>query len=109
LLSIAISFFWRRRQVLADRYSKRDVIVRCKIAEIVIMALAVVAIMIGNIYFMFVVVILIGAQAALFGPAKLAVFRKCYDPPAHSPISPTSLTCVRSLAPEKANYQFRRQ
>jgi len=56
---------------LADRYSKRDVIVRCKIAEIVIMALAVVAIMIGIYLFMFVVVILIGAQAALFGPAKL--------------------------------------
>ncbi len=35
------------------------------------MALAIVAILIGNIYFMFVVVALIGSQAALFGPAKL--------------------------------------
>ena len=56
---------------LADRYSKREVIVRCKLAEIVIMALAIAAILIGNIYFMFVVVALIGSQAALFGPAKL--------------------------------------
>jgi acyl-[acyl-carrier-protein]-phospholipid O-acyltransferase/long-chain-fatty-acid--[acyl-carrier-protein] ligase len=56
---------------LADRYSKREVIVRCKIAEIAIMALAIVAILVGDIYFMFVVVALIGSQAALFGPAKL--------------------------------------
>ena len=56
---------------LADRFSKREVIVRCKVAEIVIMALAIAAILIGNIYFMFVVVALIGCQAALFGPAKL--------------------------------------
>jgi acyl-[acyl-carrier-protein]-phospholipid O-acyltransferase/long-chain-fatty-acid--[acyl-carrier-protein] ligase len=56
---------------LADRFSKRSVIVNCKLAEIVIMALAIVGILIGNIYLMFVVVGLIGSQAALFGPAKL--------------------------------------
>jgi acyl-[acyl-carrier-protein]-phospholipid O-acyltransferase/long-chain-fatty-acid--[acyl-carrier-protein] ligase len=56
---------------LADRYSKREVIIRCKIAEIVIMMLAIAAILIGNIYVMFAVVMLIGSQAALFGPAKL--------------------------------------
>jgi acyl-[acyl-carrier-protein]-phospholipid O-acyltransferase/long-chain-fatty-acid--[acyl-carrier-protein] ligase len=56
---------------LADRFSKRDVIINCKIAEIVIMALAVAAILIGNIYLMFGVVALVGSQAALFGPAKL--------------------------------------
>jgi acyl-[acyl-carrier-protein]-phospholipid O-acyltransferase / long-chain-fatty-acid--[acyl-carrier-protein] ligase len=56
---------------LADRYSKRDVIIRCKVAEIIIMALAIGAILIGNIYLMFAVVALIGSQAALFGPAKL--------------------------------------
>jgi acyl-[acyl-carrier-protein]-phospholipid O-acyltransferase/long-chain-fatty-acid--[acyl-carrier-protein] ligase len=56
---------------LADRFSKRLVIIRCKLAEIVIMALAIVAILIGNIHFMFFVVAMIGTQAALFGPAKL--------------------------------------
>jgi acyl-[acyl-carrier-protein]-phospholipid O-acyltransferase/long-chain-fatty-acid--[acyl-carrier-protein] ligase len=56
---------------LADRFSKREVIVKCKIAEIVIMAIAVVAIVIGKVYLMFGVVALIGCQAALFGPAKL--------------------------------------
>ncbi len=56
---------------LADRYSKRTVIVACKVAEVVIMAFAVLAIVIGNVYLMFAVVALIGSQAALFGPAKL--------------------------------------
>jgi hypothetical protein len=54
----------------ADRFSKRKVIVNCKLAEIVIMALAMGAILIGNIYLMFGVVALIGSQAALFGPSK---------------------------------------
>jgi acyl-[acyl-carrier-protein]-phospholipid O-acyltransferase/long-chain-fatty-acid--[acyl-carrier-protein] ligase len=56
---------------LADRFSKRTVIVYCKLAEIAIMALAILAILAGNLYLMFVVVGLIGSQAALFGPAKL--------------------------------------
>jgi acyl-[acyl-carrier-protein]-phospholipid O-acyltransferase/long-chain-fatty-acid--[acyl-carrier-protein] ligase len=56
---------------LADRFSKRDVIRYCKIAEIAIMVLAAVAMLIGNIYVLFFIVGLIGAQAALFGPSKL--------------------------------------
>jgi acyl-[acyl-carrier-protein]-phospholipid O-acyltransferase/long-chain-fatty-acid--[acyl-carrier-protein] ligase len=56
---------------LADRFSKRDVIVYCKVAEIVIVAAAIVAMLIGNVYLMFLLVALIGAQSALFGPAKL--------------------------------------
>ena len=56
---------------LADRFSKRNVIVACKVAEIVIMLFAVLAILLGNVYLMFLVVALIGSQAALFGPAKL--------------------------------------
>lgn len=56
---------------LADRFSKRSVIVICKIAEIAIMIGAVGAILIGNATLLFTVVALMGAQAALFGPAKL--------------------------------------
>ena len=56
---------------LADRFSKRTVIVACKVAEILIMSFAVLAIVVGNVYLMFLVVALIGSQAALFGPAKL--------------------------------------
>src|SRR3954462_1130316 len=65
---------------LADRYSKRAVIVYCKLAEIAIMALAIAAILVGNIYFMFVVVALIGSQAALFGPAKLGSIPEMLSP-----------------------------
>lgn len=54
---------------LADRYGKREVIVWCKVAEIVLMILA--SLVIGHAYLMFIVVALIGSQAALFGPAKL--------------------------------------
>src|SRR4051794_10338597 len=54
---------------LADRFSKRSVIVWCKLAEIALMALA--SLVIGHVYAMFFVVALIGCQAALFGPAKL--------------------------------------
>jgi acyl-[acyl-carrier-protein]-phospholipid O-acyltransferase/long-chain-fatty-acid--[acyl-carrier-protein] ligase len=56
---------------LADRFSKREVIIKCKLAEIAIMTLAIGAILIGDVYSMFFVVALIGAQAALFGPSKL--------------------------------------
>ena len=56
---------------LADRYSKRKVIVTCKVAEIFIMLLAVVAIKLGSVPLMMVVVTAMGAQSALFGPSKL--------------------------------------
>ncbi|MCH5373331.1 MAG: MFS transporter, partial [Planctomycetes bacterium] len=56
---------------LADRYSKRSVIVACKVAEIVIMLLGVVAILTWNLPFLMVVVALMGAQSALFSPARM--------------------------------------
>src|SRR3954468_6991783 len=65
---------------LADRFSKREVIVRCKVAEIAIMALAIAAILIGKPFFMFVVVAMIGCQAALFGPAKLGSIPEMLSP-----------------------------
>jgi acyl-[acyl-carrier-protein]-phospholipid O-acyltransferase/long-chain-fatty-acid--[acyl-carrier-protein] ligase len=55
---------------LADRFSKRSVIVWCKVAEVVLMLLAAVAFKLGNVYFLFFVVALMGGQAALFSPAK---------------------------------------
>jgi len=55
---------------LADRFSKQKVIVGCKIAEVVIMILGVAAILYGDVYVMFVVLFLMGAQSALFGPSK---------------------------------------
>jgi len=56
---------------LADRFSKRTVIVVCKLAEIILMVLGIVAILIGQPLLLFLVVGLVGAQSALFSPAKL--------------------------------------
>jgi acyl-[acyl-carrier-protein]-phospholipid O-acyltransferase/long-chain-fatty-acid--[acyl-carrier-protein] ligase len=61
---------------LADRYRKRSVIVACKAAEIVFMALAVGAILCGNfdtriaLGLLFAAVALMGCQSALFSPAR---------------------------------------
>src|SRR5579872_5873561 len=51
---------------LADRFSKRTVIVGCKAAEIVLMVLGIAGLLSGSLTFLFVVVTLMGAQSALF-------------------------------------------
>jgi acyl-[acyl-carrier-protein]-phospholipid O-acyltransferase/long-chain-fatty-acid--[acyl-carrier-protein] ligase len=60
---------------LADRFSKRRVIVSCKVAEIVIMLLGVGAIFLcyqlNSVYPLLFVVFLMGSQSALFSPSKL--------------------------------------
>lgn len=55
---------------LADRYSKRTIIIGCKGAEVVIMLLGTAALVSRSAGFLFAVVFLMGAQSALFGPAK---------------------------------------
>ncbi len=60
---------------LADRFSKRNVIVGCKVAELIIMGLGVLAIAIPvhptvNLVLLFTVVAMMGSQSALFAPAK---------------------------------------
>ena len=55
---------------LADRFSKRTVIVGCKIAEIVIMVLGITAILYGNLYVMYFLLFLMGTHSALFSPSK---------------------------------------
>ena len=56
---------------LADRFSKRDVIIWCKIAEVALMVLTVVAVHLNWNWLLFTSVALMGAQSALFGPSKL--------------------------------------
>ena len=65
---------------LADRYSKRTVIVACKVAEIGIMLLAVTSILLGSVTMMLVVVALMGGQSALFGPSKLGSIPEMVHP-----------------------------
>lgn len=55
---------------LADRFSKRAVIIGCKVAEIAIMVLGIVAIFNGSIALMLVALFLMGAQSAIFSPSK---------------------------------------
>lgn len=55
---------------LADRYSKRTIIVACKVAELAIMGLGICSILSGSLYVMLGVIALMGAQSALFGPSK---------------------------------------
>jgi 1-acyl-sn-glycerol-3-phosphate acyltransferase len=55
----------------ADRFSKRTVIVVCKVAEIGLMMAAIGAIWWGDVYAVLFVLLLMGSQSALFGPAKL--------------------------------------
>ena len=61
---------------LADRFRKKQVIVVCKIGEIAIMVLGYLAILQGNLppvtalSFLFAVLTLMGAQAALFAPSR---------------------------------------
>ncbi|MGI9428522.1 MAG: MFS transporter, partial [Bythopirellula sp.] len=64
---------------LADRFSKQRVIVACKLAEIAIMVIAIMAILIGSVSLLLVVVALMGAQSALFGPSKLGSIPEMLD------------------------------
>ncbi len=58
---------------LADRHEKSAFIRRIKFAEIVIMALAAVGFVLGNIPFLIAVLFLMGTQSAFFGPVKYAI------------------------------------
>jgi len=55
---------------LGDRFSKRSVMIGCKVAEIVVMILGVLVIFYGNLYWMLAVLFLMGAQSAMFSPSK---------------------------------------
>ncbi len=65
---------------LADRFSKRNVMLGCKLAEIVLMLLGVGTIWLGNIYLMFAVVFLMGIHSALFSPSKYGAIPEVVRP-----------------------------
>ncbi|MGA2797862.1 MAG: MFS transporter [Thermoguttaceae bacterium] len=54
----------------ADRFSKRTVIVACKVAEVLLMILGVIVILYGNVWLMFFTLFLMGSHSAIFGPSK---------------------------------------
>lgn len=65
---------------LADRFSKRNVIVYLKSLEILFMALGLLGVWLQDVYFLFFVVALTGCQCALFGPAKFGALPEILRP-----------------------------
>ena len=55
---------------LADRYSKRTVALALKAVEVGSMSIGVLALVLGSVKLLLLVVFLISAQSALFGPSK---------------------------------------
>jgi acyl-[acyl-carrier-protein]-phospholipid O-acyltransferase / long-chain-fatty-acid--[acyl-carrier-protein] ligase len=64
----------------ADRFPKARVIQWAKFAEIIIMGLGAVAIAIGEVYSVFIVLFLMGAQSALYSPARLGSIPELLHP-----------------------------
>ncbi len=56
---------------LADRFSKRRVMVACKATELAVIGLGVVAILIGSVPLMFLTLFILGGQAMMFITSKL--------------------------------------
>lgn len=54
----------------SDRLSKRTVIIAAKVAEIIVMCLAILAILWGNVWMLAVVLFLSGTHSAFFSPSK---------------------------------------
>jgi acyl-[acyl-carrier-protein]-phospholipid O-acyltransferase/long-chain-fatty-acid--[acyl-carrier-protein] ligase len=67
---------------LADRFAKRQVILVCKFAEIILMVLGVFAIANRSLVALFTILVLMGAQAALFSPSRLMSLPELLKPSA---------------------------
>jgi acyl-[acyl-carrier-protein]-phospholipid O-acyltransferase/long-chain-fatty-acid--[acyl-carrier-protein] ligase len=73
LFALPFLLFTPAAGVLADRISKRSIIVLAKVLEIGVMALGVAAFAVGKPWLAFGVLFLMSAQSALFGPAKYGI------------------------------------
>tara|TARA_R110002072_G_scaffold173600_2_gene328257 strand:+ start:11053 stop:12441 length:1389 start_codon:yes stop_codon:yes gene_type:complete len=58
---------------LADRLSKRRIVVLCKSMEIVVMGCGLLAFLSGQLWGLFVVLFLMSTQSTVFGPAKFGI------------------------------------
>ncbi|MGB0576766.1 MAG: MFS transporter, partial [Alphaproteobacteria bacterium] len=58
---------------MADKFEKSTAIRRIKIAEILIMGIAVAGFYLSNTYFLIVVLFMMGTQSAFFGPLKYGI------------------------------------
>lgn len=62
--------FANRAGFLADRFDKRQVIVACKVAEILLVAAGVVALAFGSVLMLFLILMAMGIHSTIFGPPK---------------------------------------
>lgn len=65
--------------MLADRFSKRNIIVVCKVFELVIMSLGVLALSMKSPYGAYAILFLMASQSALFGPSKYGIIPELVD------------------------------
>lgn len=83
---------------LADRYSKRGIVVLCKIAEILVMLLGMVAFWTQSMGVVFGVLFLMGIHSAFFGPSKYGVLpeliRECDIPKANGIFQLTTFLAI---------------
>ncbi|WP_347243326.1 MFS transporter [Thermogutta sp.] len=68
----------------ADRFSKRTVLVGAKVAEVIVILMAVASILMGNIWAMAVVLFLAGVHSTFFSPAKYGSIPEIVGPQAIS-------------------------
>ena len=73
LFALPFILFLPASGVLADRFSKRDVIVWSKVLEVVAMSAGVLVFWSEQPWLSFLVLFLMSAQSALFGPAKYGI------------------------------------
>ncbi len=63
---------------LSDLFSKRSIVIVAKLAEVIIMGIGLFAFLKFNVAMMFVVLFLMGAHSALFGPAKYGLLPELF-------------------------------
>lgn len=64
---------------LADRFSKRQVMVGCKIAEIAAVAIGMLGVVLGSVPLLFLALMLLGVVTTLFVPAKIGAIPEILD------------------------------
>ncbi|HEV2329546.1 MAG TPA: acyl-[ACP]--phospholipid O-acyltransferase [Verrucomicrobiae bacterium] len=70
LFSLPFILFSMGGGYLADRYSKRSVMIGVKVFEIGVMALAFIGFILSNLWILLTCVFLMGVHSAIFGPSK---------------------------------------
>lgn len=65
---------------LSDRYSKRTIIILCKVAEIAIVLLGLLGFTTGNLGVLLGVLCLMGVHSAFFGPSKYGILPELLSP-----------------------------